>query len=166
MVIINKVGEFPDIEIDEIIEKYYKNNGNNLTLLQGIQEKYGYLPKYVLSYVSKKLYIPISQLYSIATFYAQFKLYEKGKYVITCCDGTACHVKGSPLIQQYLMSELKIKPGETTEDKLFSLEIVNCLGCCAIAPVCVINEDIYGDLNLNKMKRILDKLRKEFKNKR
>ncbi|MHA1338546.1 MAG: NADH-quinone oxidoreductase subunit NuoE family protein [Promethearchaeota archaeon] len=162
-IIQKSIGDIEDKEIEKIIENHHKKNGNTLTLLQDIQEKYGYLPRYVLSYISKRLFIPLANIYAIATFYSQFKLYEKGKYVITCCDGTACHVKGSPLLQQYLISELKIKPGETTEDKLFSLEIVNCLGCCAIAPVCIINEDIYGSLNLKKMKRILNKLKKESK---
>ncbi|MBD3350079.1 MAG: NADH-quinone oxidoreductase subunit NuoE [Candidatus Lokiarchaeota archaeon] len=158
------VGKISDVEIqdlDEILEKHKEGKGNNVTLLQLIQNHYGYLPDYALKYVSSKLKIPLAELYGVATFYAQFSFTEKGKYVVTCCDGTACHVKGAPLLIEYLEDQLKIKSGETTDDKLFTLETVACLGCCAISPVIVINDVYYGNLTLNKVKKILKKVRKK-----
>ena len=146
--------------IEDILKNYEENKGNVVTLLQNIQETFGYIPRHVVSYISNKLKIPEAKIYGVATFYAQFTFNPKGKYVITCCDGTACHVKGAPLMIELLESKLGIKDGETTEDLLFTIESVACLGCCAIAPVCIINEDIYGNLSINKLNKLLRKLRK------
>jgi NADH:ubiquinone oxidoreductase subunit E len=146
--------------VNSIIENHKKNKGNSITLLQDIQEKFGYLPYVILSYTSKKLKIPLADLYGVATFYAQFSFNKKGKYVITCCDGTACHVKGAPLLIEFCENYLGIKPGETTKDGLFTLETVACFGCCAISPVITINDDFYGNLTPKKTKQILDKLKK------
>lgn len=147
--------------IDRILNAYDAKNRSIISLLQIVQEEYGYLPRDVLEYLSEELNIPLAEIYSVATFYTQFSFEEKGKYVITCCDGTACHVKGSPLLLQYIEDQLKIKSGETTEDKIFSLETVACLGCCAISPVCVINGQIYGNLTVNKLKTLFNKLKKQ-----
>ncbi|MBD3352162.1 MAG: NAD(P)H-dependent oxidoreductase subunit E [Candidatus Lokiarchaeota archaeon] len=117
-----------------------------------------------MRYISNKLYVPMAKIYGIATFYAQFSFTEKGKYVITCCDGTACHVKGAPLLIEFLENELNIKSGETSNDRLFSLEIVACLGCCAISPVIVINDVYYGNLTVQKLRKIVKNLKKESKN--
>lgn len=162
-ILTKKLTEVELTNIDDILKIHKEENGNIITLLQQIQEKFGYLPTHVLHYVSEKLKISLAEIYGVATFYAQFTFIQKGKYVITCCDGTACHVKGAPLIIEFIENELGIKNGETTEDLLFSLETVACLGCCAISPVCVINEEIYGHLNLNKVKTILRKIQKQSK---
>ncbi|MCP4760129.1 MAG: NADH-quinone oxidoreductase subunit NuoE [archaeon] len=147
--------------INKILEEHKKEEGNIVTLLQAIQEYYSYLPPHVLFFIAKKLEIPIAEFYSVATFYTQFSFIPKGKYVITVCDGTACHIKNSPLLISFLENELNIKDGETTEDEMFSLESVACLGCCAIAPACVINEEVFGNLTLKKMKKILKQYKKK-----
>jgi NADH-quinone oxidoreductase subunit E len=161
---VSEIKSIDGIELEianSIIETYKKSNGNKITLLQHVQEKFGFLPSAILSYLSKKLKISLAELYGIATFYAQFKFMEKGKYVITCCDGTACHVKGAPLLVEFCESYLGIKPGQTTKDKLFSLETVACFGCCAISPVIMINDEFYGNLTLKKLKQILGKIKKD-----
>lgn len=159
----SKIGDVELDTVEEILNVFHEESGNIINVLQAIQKKYGYLPRHVLSYVSNKLSIPLSEIYSVATFYTQFSFEEKGKYVITCCDGTACHVKGAPLLIEFLETNLGIKDGQTTEDKLFSLETVACLGCCALAPVIIVNEKLYGHIELKKVKRIIDKIRKENK---
>ena len=109
---------------------------------------------------SLKLKIPPAEIYGVATFYTQFKFHEIGRHLIVCCDGTACHVKGSTLLLKFIEGFLQIKSGETTKDKLFSIESVACLGCCAISPVCIIDGEIYGNLTTNKVRKILYKLKK------
>jgi len=151
------------IKINEILEACKSEKGNLISVLQDIQELYGYLPQDALIYISSELLIPLAEVYGIASFYTQFKFEETGKYKIICCDGTACHVKGGPLILTFIEKELGICSGETTEDKLFSIESVACLGCCAISPVCVINGEIYGNLTIQKIKQILKKIKKQNK---
>lgn len=147
-------------KINQIINDYHVNDGNALTILQAVQESFGYLPFEIVKHLSEQIGIPLGKLYGIATFYAQFKFNQPGKYVIYICDGTACHVKGSILLEELLNKELGIKPGETTSDRLFSVEKVSCFGCCAIAPVIFINKDVYGNLTPAKLRRILNKYRK------
>lgn len=149
-------------EIDSILKSYKYEKENIISILQEIQERFGYLPSNFITYLSNQLKISAAEIFSIATFYSQFTFQKRGKYVIVCCDGTACHVKGGPLILNFIENKLGIKSGETTEDLIFSIESVACLGCCAISPVCVINGQIHGDLTLKKMNNILQKLmRKE-----
>ena len=112
-------------------------------------------------YISQKLKIPAAEVFSIATFYSQFSFQKRGQYLIICCDGTACHVKGGPLILNFIENRLDIKSGETTEDLMFSIESVACLGCCAISPVCIINRKIYGNLTTNKIRLLLKRIAKE-----
>mgnify|MGYP006278761849 CR=1 FL=1 len=145
-------------KINEILEFYNDERGNLITILQKIQDLFSYLPSFALEYISQKLEVPLAEIYSVATFYSQFKFEKVGKYQIVCCDGTACHVKGAPLILDFCENYLGIKPGQTTEDKLFSLDIVACLGCCAISPVCVINGKIHGNLSVNKLKKLIKKI--------
>ena len=145
-------------KINEILEFYNDERGNLITILQKIQDLFSYLPSFALEYISQKLEVPFAEIYSVATFYSQFKFEKVGKYQIVCCDGTACHVKGAPLILDFCENYLGIKPGQTTEDKLFSLDIVACLGCCAISPVCVINGKIHGNLSVNKLKKLIKKI--------
>lgn len=126
-----------------------------IPLLQETQELLGYLPDFALKKISKRLNVPLSQIYGVVTFYSQFYLKPHGKYTIKTCQGTACHVKGSSAILETIQDELKLKPGETTKDLKFSLEVVYCLGTCFLAPVMMINNQYYGKLTSNKVKSIL-----------
>jgi len=158
--ITKEINDKEKTKIKEILKIYESERGNVISILQKIQETYQYLPSNILFYVSKMLSIPLAEIYSIATFYTQFKFKKMGKNSLICCDGTACHVKTGPLLLNFVENELGIKSGETTEDKMFSIESVACLGCCAISPVCIINGEIYGDLTLKKLKKILKNLKK------
>lgn len=146
------------LEIDKILEKNGWSKNKIVGILQDIQDLHGYLPESILSYVSEKLNIPISQIYSIATFYKAFSLKPKGKYKIKVCLGTACHVRGGYMIAEFLKNKFNINPGETTKDGLFSLETVNCLGACAIGPIVVINEKYYGQMDVRKTEKIIKEL--------
>ena len=126
-----------------------------ISVLQDINAQYRYLPENILRHTARALDIPLSRVYGIATFYNSFSLVPRGKYVIRVCMGTACHVKGARQILQSLERTLKIKSGGTTEDKMFSLEDVRCLGCCGLAPVITINDDLYGSVTQAKMAKIL-----------
>jgi len=130
-------------KIDAIIKEYGKENDSLIPIIQAINEEYAYLPKNVLKYVSQELDIPLSQVYHVATFYTAFSLKPRGKHTIKVCTGTACHVRGSPRILDEVKRCLKIEPEETTEDDMFTLETVNCLGTCAIGPVVVIDDKYF-----------------------
>lgn len=139
-------------------ESFHKKDKNVIGLLQDIQEKKGFISHEDIVKISKNLDIPAVNLYGVLTFYSQFKLNKPGKYKISICRGTACHVKNSDVLLRSIEKILKIKPGETTKDEKFSLESVNCIGACAKAPAMMINEKVYGDLTEDKMKRIIDSL--------
>ena len=158
--IIREINNKEKAKIKEILKIYERERGNVISILQKIQETYQHLPFNVLVYISNRLNISLAEIYSIATFYTQFKFKKMGKNSIICCDGTACHVKTGPLLLNFVENELGIKSGETTSDKMFSIESVACLGCCAISPVCIINGQIYGDLTLKKLRKILKNLKK------
>jgi len=147
--------------IEGFIKHYREGNGNIISLLQDIQDYYNFLPSFVMQLLSRELKIPISKMYSVATFYAQFSFNEKGKHIITSCDGTACHVKGGTLLTDYLINQLGIQAGETTPDKMYSIEIVRCVGCCAISPVLIIDDKIHGNLTVQKVDKLLNKIKKE-----
>jgi NADH-quinone oxidoreductase subunit E len=150
------------LKIDEIIEKHNFEEADLIGILQDLQESHPnkYLPKDSLEYISKILNVPLNRIYHIATFFKAFSLKPKGKNTITVCVGTACHVKGSGRILDKLQNELNIKPGETTKDLMFTLEAVNCLGCCALAPVVVVNNEYYGHITQAKISKILKSLQK------
>ena len=150
------------LKIDEIIEKHNFEEADLIGILQDLQESHPnkYLPKESLEYISKILNVPLNRIYHIATFFKAFSLKPKGKNTITVCVGTACHVKGSGRILEKLQNELNIKPGETTKDLMFTLEAVNCLGCCALAPVVVVNNEYYGHITQAKISKILKSLQK------
>jgi NADH:ubiquinone oxidoreductase subunit E len=130
--------------------------GSLIPVLQAAQDTYGYLPYKALEAIAKKLQIPISQIYGVVTFYAQFRLIPRGKHVIRSCQGTACHVRNSARILDSLKSTLKINPGGTTEDLKFTLETVACIGCCSLAPVMMIDTDAHGRLRPDRIPKILD----------
>jgi len=143
--------------IDEILYKYRGEDGALIPVLQSAQEAYGYLPEEVLRRVSRGLKVPISKIYGVVTFYAQFYLSPRGRHVIKSCQGTACHVRGAKGVLESLTRELKVTPGGTTEDLQFSLETVACVGTCFLGPVIMIDEDYYGKLT---PKRAADALKK------
>lgn len=142
-----------------VLDELAKVKGSLITILQKTQDIYGYLPKEAIEYISKRTGIAESEIMGVATFYTQFRLEPVGKYLIMLCQGTACHVNSSELILQTIQEELGITDGETTEDGLFSLKCVACLGCCSLSPVMMINEDTYGSLTPDKTKKILKELR-------
>lgn len=144
--------------IKNIINDYKGQAGSLVTVLQKAQDVYGYLPMPVLRHIADELGIKAAKVYGVATFYTQFRLTPVGKYVILLCQGTACHVNGSERIQTALCQELKIIPGETTEDGLFTLTNVACLGCCSLAPVMMINGQAYGPLTPDKAVKIIKDL--------
>jgi len=132
--------------IENIIPKYKDKKGGLITLLQEIQAVYSYLPKAALQRVEELLNYPLSELYAVATFYAQFKLKPSGKYSIKVCKGTACHVQNANVVMNALAEHLNVADGETTEDGKFTLEAVSCLGCCSLAPAIMIGEETFGKL--------------------
>lgn len=145
----------------EVIERHPREERYTLAILQDIQRKYKYIPREALETLAEYLNTPVSRLYGMATFYKALSLTPKGEYIITVCDGTACHVAGSMIVLDELEKMLGIKAGETTEDLKFSINTVNCIGCCAIAPVMMINERYYGNLTPKMVKEILDEYRGE-----
>lgn len=150
-----------DLYGQDIIQKYPKEQRYTLAILQDIQRRYKYIPREAMENLAKHLETPLSRLYGMATFYKALSLTPKGENIITVCDGTACHVAGSMIVIDELEKALGIKPGETTEDHKFSINTVNCIGCCAIAPVMMINDKYYGNLTPKKVEEILNGYRGE-----
>jgi len=143
--------------VDSVLDKW-KNNGSSLiSILLDVQSKYNYLPKEALTELSERLHIPLIDIYSVATFYKSFTLKPRGKHLITVCQGTACHVRGTPDVLNEIGKQLNIKVGETTTDNNFTLETVRCLGTCAIGPVVTINGKYYGQMNTKKVHSLLEK---------
>ncbi len=147
--------------IEQILAGHESERAAVISVLQDINARYRYLPEDILRHTAKALDIPLSRVYSIATFYNSFSLVPRGKYVVRVCMGTACHVKGGYQILQALERMLKIASGGTTEDNLFSLEEVRCLGCCGLAPVITVNEDLYGSVKQTKLPKILERYQDE-----
>ena len=145
--------------LDETLNKYASVKGSLITILQHTQDIYGYLPKEAIELISERTGIATSEIMGVGTFYTQFRFEPVGKYLIMLCQGTACHVNSSELILETIKDELGIDDGGTTEDGLFSLKCVACLGCCSLSPVMMINEDTYGSLTPDKTKKILKELR-------
>lgn len=144
-------------KLDQVIAQYKAEKGALISVLQGAQKIYGYLPAHVLKRVSKGMRIPLAKVYGVATFYAQFRLKPMGRNVISVCLGTACHVRGGAKVLETIEKNLQIKDGETTEDSRYSIEIVNCIGACGLAPVISINGEVHGRLNADQIPGILEK---------
>lgn len=147
--------------LDEVLLTYKDQPGNSIPLLQKTQELYGYLPRPALSRIARETGIDESKLFGVATFYVQFRMEPVGKHLISLCQGTACHVNGANLIEDAIKDELGIENGETTEDGLFTLSIVACLGCCSLAPVMMIGSETHAKLTPDNTKAILRSLRRE-----
>ena len=132
--------------IDSLISKYKGKKGNLIPILQGTQNIYGYVPRQAFLKIHEEAGLSLSEMYGVATFYAQFRLKPVGKHIIKVCHGTACHVQNANKITEDLQDSLGVLDGETTEDRMFTLESVACLGCCSLAPVMMIGDDTYGSL--------------------
>ncbi len=163
-----EVSPAPEIEmtpamktrIDNIIERFRHERAPLPVILSEINIQLGFLPEPGLKYLSRQLQIPLSRIYHIATFYSQYNLELQGEHVIKVCMGTGCHVRGAPRIMEKLEQELGIKAGESTEDLLFKLEEVRCLGCCGLAPVFMIGNDVYGKVTISQIPKILNRYHK------
>lgn len=145
-------------QLDAELAHYAGQEGSLISVLQRAQDIYGYLPAEVIYYIARGLDIAPAQVMGVATFYSQFRLEPVGKFLIQLCQGTACHVNSSSVIEQAISDHLGIKDGETTEDGLFTLKNVACLGCCSLSPVMMINGDAYGSLTPDKARNILKEL--------
>ncbi len=150
-------------KIKKILEASNHDPKNLIQILQDLQDEFYYLPEKIITHIAKELNVSEHHIFGVATFYSQFKFIKPGKHIIRVCMGTACHVLGSESLLDNLSRDLAIMPGETTKDGLFSLESVYCLGCCALAPVMVIDEDVYGNMTAAKVNRILRKYNKAAK---
>jgi NADH-quinone oxidoreductase subunit E len=144
--------------LDEILDKYRDQKGAVIPILQQTQEVFGYLPREVLEAISRKMHIPLSDLYGVATFYAQFYLTRRGKHIIRSCDGTACHVRGAARIIETVEKELGVRAGQTTPDYKYTYEVVYCLGSCGLAPVAVIDGKVVGQMTPAKLVEIVREL--------
>jgi len=141
--------------VESILDNYQRDKGMLVSILQDIQAEYNYLPKEALVELSQALGAPLSQVYSVATFFKAFSLEPRGRYLINVCLGTACHVRGAVKILEAIERELEIKAGGTTTDLEFTLETVNCVGCCALGPVVIINGEYHGQMKTDKVKALL-----------
>lgn len=144
-----------------ILDKYAHIPGNLITILQKAQELYGFLSVDLMRYVALETGNSIAKVYGVATFYTQFRFKPVGKHLIMLCQGTACHVNGAKQILESVMETLGIEEGETTEDGIFTLNNVACLGCCSLSPVMMIDDDTYGQLTVDKVKNILAEIKEK-----
>ena len=154
--------DFDFTVVDAILAKYPPKELSTIAVLQDIQEHYHYLPEEIFPYVARELNVGEARLYGVATFYENFSLDPKGKYVIRCCDGTACHVRGSLPILNKLREELGLSEAKkTTDDLLFTVETVSCLGACGLAPVLTVNGETYPAMTPEKAVGLLNELREK-----
>lgn len=150
-----------DSFIEKLFSEYKPIKDNLIQMLNEVQEHYGYVPIEVQKELSKFLSIPMAEIYGVVTFYSRFSLKPKGKYNISVCLGTACYVKGSQKIMDRLLERLKIQPGETTKDGMFSIEETRCVGACGLAPVFTVNGEVYGKATVQKLDQVLDELMRQ-----
>lgn len=144
-------------QVDTIIGKHEADPRALISLLLDIQDEFYYLPQVALERVAEKVRLPAVQVYQVARFYKAFSLKPRGKHLVTVCLGTACHVRGGERLVEQVGRLLKVEPGGTTEDKWFTLQTVNCLGCCALGPVMVVDGTYYGKMSATKIEKILKK---------
>ncbi len=146
--------------LDKAIEQFGNEEKSLIAILQTAQEHYRYLPKEVFPYLAEKLSISEAKIFGVATFYENFSLEQKGKYIIKVCDGTACHVRRSVPVLNELRKQLGLKEGQkTTSDNLFTVETVSCLGACGLAPVMMINETVYSAMTPEKVVGIINSIK-------
>ena len=142
--------------VDKILDKYQRSRGLLVSILQDIQAEYNYLPKEALERVSGGIDIPLSQVYSVATFFKAFSLTPRGRHLVNVCLGTACHVRGAVRVLDEIERVLGIKPRETTEDLRYTLETTNCVGACALGPIVVVDDEYAGQMKTDKVKPLLE----------
>ena len=142
-------------KVKEIVDRYGAEKSSLIAILQDMQETFGYLPKDALIFLNEVVDVPLARIYEVATFYNAFSLTPRGKYLVEVCAGTACHVKGALTLMERLERDLEIECGETTEDEMFTLEQVRCLGCCSLAPVVRISGNIHAYLTQDEIPKIL-----------
>ena len=148
-------------KINEIIHNYPAEQRYSLAIMQDMQREFNYIPREGMEALAEYLGCALSVLYSMATFYKALSLKPKGKHIIKLCDGTACHIRGSMTLKEGVTRALGIDDGETTEDGMFSLELVNCLGSCALAPVMVVDDVYYGKMTMEQLPDVINKYREE-----
>lgn len=137
--------------LDRILDEYGHQKGAVIPILQRVQDAYGYLPKEILSEISKRTNIPLTQLMGVATFYAQFRLKRRGKHLIRVCDGTACHVRGAPKNVEAIQAAFNLDADGTSPDYAYTMEIVYCIGSCGLAPVAVVDDKVFGRLEADEL---------------
>ena len=147
--------DFNPAKVDDILERYQRDQGLLISILQDVQSEFNYLPKEALIRVSEGLDISVSQVFSVATFFKAFSLKPRGRHILSVCMGTACHVRGANRITEKLERDLGIGAGDTTEDLEFTLETVNCLGSCALGPIVVMDSEYHGQMNMEKTEKLL-----------
>lgn len=147
----------------ENLSEFEANQKDLIHILHKIQAEYGYIPSHTLSSISKHLKISESEIFGVLTFYKAFSLKPRGKHLVTICMGTACHVRGAPMILDELKRQLSIEPGETTEDDLFTLETVNCVGACALGPIVISDGNYHGQMKTREVNKLINKIKKEIK---
>jgi NADH:ubiquinone oxidoreductase subunit E len=148
------------VALTEILERYPKGDrGFLIPILQEVQESYGYVPPNAVDEISAFTGVSPGEIFGVASFYAHFRFTKPGEHTIKVCRGTACHVRGSERILEMVERELKVKAGQTTADELFSLERIACFGCCALAPVVVVDQDVHGRMNSTRARRLLTQYR-------
>ena len=142
-------------QIDQVLQKYEYRHADIISIMQDVQGLENYIPEEAIRYISEKMELNLARVYDIATFYKTFSLVPRGRHIIKVCCGTACHLGGTPQNIDQIKRTLDIGDGETTDDRMFSMETVNCLGACALAPVVVVGEDYYDSVNAGKVEKIL-----------
>jgi NADH-quinone oxidoreductase subunit E len=142
--------------IDAVVDRYQAQPSALLAILQDIQAQENWLPKEALERVAEKLAVPVTRVYGMATFFRAFSLKPRGKHICTVCMGTACHVRGAPKLVEKLERDLKVKAGETTEDKNVTLETVNCVGACALGPLVILDGEYHGNISSAKLDKVMD----------
>ncbi len=153
-----------DKYMEELLKQYKPEKDNLIQILNSVQEHYGYIPEHAQMDISEYLKMPMAEIYGVITFYSRFTLKPKGKYNIAICLGTACFVKGSEKIMDRAKERLKIEPGETTTDGLFSLEETRCVGACGLAPVFTVNGEVYGGATVQKLDQVIDEIQQSLEN--
>ncbi len=145
-------------QINDLISQEMEHDGSLIAVLEAIQARYRYLPPEALILASERLGLPLSQAYSVATFYHAFSLKPKGKHCLHVCMGTACHVRGSPQVLDRLQTKLGVQPGGTSRDRMFTLETVNCLGACALGPIVMADDEYSGHMTAQKVDALLKRI--------
>ncbi|RME19792.1 MAG: NADH-quinone oxidoreductase subunit NuoE [Deltaproteobacteria bacterium] len=147
----------PNVEIERIIDRHGRNRAGLIAMLQDIQDRYNWISEEHLRQLAEGLELPLVEIYGVASFYRALSLKPRGKHIIKICKGTSCHVRGAQLIQEEMERELGIKAGGTTEDLGYTLETVNCVGCCSMAPVVIVDEKYHADVKPHQVKKLVKK---------